>query len=533
MMRIPAVFLCPFLVWFSLCAGLFALEFTSFINPQMCPKEGSLALIDAVMEGDAERVDALLCEGVVPDSLLLPLGNAPFVDTLYPLLSFVAATGDITIAKLLIDAGANVNERFLLHGVHFESTALFMAVAGDDPRDYDYNPKVHLEMVRLLLEEGADVSFVNELKQTALHRLVMVGLLFIDSEVVGLLLSYGVDINARDVNGDTALHEAACRGVYYYNICEFLLKHGAQVDVRDNRGETPFFKSASATYMDNKWTLLLLVENGAQVDTFNEEGKTPLLSVVRVFNQYSPNWFHSGFPSSIEVLLELGADANFVESATGETALLQILDRPRADDVAGAAEEEYDAVKTLLAYGANANVVDSRGRAPILLAIESGRIDIAELLIEHGVRADAVDSRGETLLFPLLRSLTTPVSIEILELLVKHGLDPSVVADNGDTAFSVAVGRENYDAAIVLLGYVSWSHVIQYYNKIALFQAWSSYTRPYWGVVSMGLSSCMFVLSLVHHLWLADSLRQGWRFMFSYEHFFVHFELAYAADRAR
>ena len=125
-----------------------------------------------------------------------------------------------------------------------------------------------------------------------------------------------------------------------------------------------------------------------------------------------------------------------------------------------------------MAYRANVNVVDSRGRTPILLAIESGRIDIAELLLGHGAKADWVDVRGETLLFPLLRSLKTPVSIEILELLVKYGVDPSVVADNGDTAFSVAVGRENYDAAIVLLGYVSWSHVIQYCNKIALFQVW-------------------------------------------------------------
>lgn len=341
-----------------------------------------------------------------------------------------------------------------------------MALEGDDLEDDSYNPMPRLAMVRFLLEEGADALFLGGFKQTTLHWLLTRSSVFNDSEVVDLLLAYGVDISARDFNGQTALHLTTGKGSSYYNISEFLLKHGAQVDVRDNRGETPFFGSASATYMDNEATLLLLVENGAQVDAVNEEGKTPLLSVVRTFNQYGPSWFDSGLSSSTEALLELGADANFTEAATGETALLQILERPRAT------EEEYNAVKTLLAYRANVNVVDSRGRTPILLAIESGRIDIAELLLGHGAKADWVDVRVETLLFPLLRSLKTPVSIEILELLVKYGVDPSFVADNGDTAFSVAVGRENYDAAIVLLGYVSWSHVIQYCNKIALFQVW-------------------------------------------------------------
>lgn len=45
--------------------------------------------------------------GVVPDFLLLRFWN-----NVYPLLSLAAARGDITIAKLLIDAGADVNERF-------------------------------------------------------------------------------------------------------------------------------------------------------------------------------------------------------------------------------------------------------------------------------------------------------------------------------------------------------------------------------------------------------------------------------------
>lgn len=65
-MRILAVSFSTLLVWFSLCVGLFALEFTLFFNPQMCLKEESLALMDAVRDGDAERVDALLCGGCCP-----------------------------------------------------------------------------------------------------------------------------------------------------------------------------------------------------------------------------------------------------------------------------------------------------------------------------------------------------------------------------------------------------------------------------------------------------------------------------------
>ena len=224
------------------------------------------------------------------------------------LLSFLSTPGRMWTSVFLHD--------------DFESTPLFMALEGDDLEDDSYNPMPRLAMVRFLLEEGADALFVGGFKQMTLHWLLTRSSVFNDSEVVDLLLAYGVDISARDFNGQTALHLTTGKGSSYCNISEFLLKHGVQVDVRDNRGETPFFESASSTYMDNEATLLLLVENGAQVDAVNEEGKTPLLSVVRTFNQYGPSWFDSGLSSSIEVLLELGADANFTEAAIGETALL-------------------------------------------------------------------------------------------------------------------------------------------------------------------------------------------------------------------
>jgi ankyrin repeat protein len=56
------------------------------------------------------------------------------------------------------------------------------------------------------------------------------------SEVVKVLLEKGADIEAKDEDGQTSLMWASYRG--YSEVVELLLENGANIEAKDNRGKT-------------------------------------------------------------------------------------------------------------------------------------------------------------------------------------------------------------------------------------------------------------------------------------------------------
>lgn len=95
----------------------------------------------------------------------------------------------------------------------------------------DTNPQ-HLEIIRLLIERGADVKAVNDLQETPLHWAAEHGYL----ETARLLLESGADINATNSEGETPLIIATHR--QHGPVVELLLKQGAAQTAVDNRLKT-------------------------------------------------------------------------------------------------------------------------------------------------------------------------------------------------------------------------------------------------------------------------------------------------------
>jgi ankyrin repeat protein len=126
---------------------------------------------------------------------------------------------DVAAVNTLISQGADVNEL----DPNGDAPLVMAAYLG------------HTEIVRALLEAGADVAAVDPgMKATALHAASYAG----RSEAARVLIEYHIDIDKQGPrNGYTALHDA----IWQNNIdtAKVLIDAGANLELTSHEGETP------------------------------------------------------------------------------------------------------------------------------------------------------------------------------------------------------------------------------------------------------------------------------------------------------
>ena len=122
------------------------------------------------------------------------------------------------------------------------------------------------EIVRILLENGANPLFRTRHKLTLLHSAI-------DVEIAQLLLNHGVDLNARNSNGETPLHRAVLRG--RHKVARFLISKGADIYAKDKDGSTVFH---SVSDLQTAQSLLRL---GLDINVRDHSGKTLFHDVAR------------------------------------------------------------------------------------------------------------------------------------------------------------------------------------------------------------------------------------------------------------
>ena len=306
---------------------------------------GQTALMRAAAGGNPELVRLLLAHGadvsarsntyLLPVSLGNPLddvgGGAVMVPQRgYTPLLFAARHGRVENARLLLDAGADVNA-----AAPTGESALVVASFSGQGR-----------VARMLLERGADPDD-QAAGYTPLHTAVVRG----DLELVEALCARGADPNARLVEGSQQRREA-----YWFALSERW------------RGATPFWLAAKFAEID---IMRALLDHGADPLLAADNGTTPLMSIAGI--GYRPgsigmNRRNQGIgPDAARLLkaaneqptlegtrlvLALGADVN-AANANGDTA------------AHGAAVLGYASVVELLAeHGADLTAENQRGQTP-------------------------------------------------------------------------------------------------------------------------------------------------------------------------
>ena len=365
------------------------------------------------------------------------------------LLHRAVGEGHLVVVKLLLEKGADIHAKD-----SSDSTPLHMRV-GRRMRESivfgaplhavkEYKEEEYMEVVKLLLEKGANVNVQDIHGRTPLYWAAQNGY----TEIVKLLLEKGADVNARDNDGNTPLHWAV--GACDLEIVKLLLEKGANENHQDNNSITPLH---SAVKTGNIELIKLLLEKGANLENSpittissskiltNEHIEIEKLLLKKGINVYIKDndgnttlslAAQQGDFESVKLLISKGANINpkieQAQSSSRPTALFsfttslnKLLTTPLHEAVRG---NYTEIAEFLLNHGADVHakdiVIDNyRGycydNTPLHIAIQNGHLAIFKLLLDHGAKIEERNGNGDTSLSIAARG----GNIEIFKYLIE------------------------------------------------------------------------------------------------------------------
>jgi ankyrin repeat protein len=416
--------------------------------------DGSTALHWAAHQGDLELVDLLLERGADPNILN---------DYGVTAIAAAAVEGDYGIIKSLVEARANVE------APNAEGQTVLMVVARTG----------RVDTAELLLAHGADV---NAKERFGGQSALMWAAAQQQPAMIRTLIAHGARVNdagiAHDwqrwqtseprlkqlhVGGFTPLLYAARAGCVA--CAKELVSGGADLDLGDPRGITPLLMALLNRHFD---TAAALIEAGADVDRWDWWGRSPLYVAIEL-NQIPDSRrrdlpaldSHTGLEIA-KMLLDRGANVNMrlkqqppMRSDPGDRGLTDgspdvLVINTGATPLHPAVKASDDeAVKLLLAHGANPSAANVFGITPFMAAAGVG----------HWY--------GLFIAYPLIgRYKTGADAVETMKLLVAAG-----ARTDGRTAdLSLGYQRARVAGLTAAHGaaFQGWSEVIQYLHELGL-----------------------------------------------------------------
>jgi ankyrin repeat protein len=293
-------------------------------------------------------------------------------------LQFAVREGSMETVKVLVDAGADVNQRS-----EFGWTALLVATQNR-----------YYKIGVFLLDHGADPNIANEGGWTPLY-------IATDNRNIegGDYPTRKPDMDHLDyikrlfaAHADPNLRMRSSTETRTIFTHQWLLEEGA----------TPFLRAAQS---GDIVLLKLLLEHGADPKITTDYNVTPLMvaSGIGWVQGVTYEWSPQQTLETVKMLLDLGADVNAQDTLDGRTALM------------GAAHKgRNDVVELLVQHGADLALRDigSRDTINALAGVRFQAIDYADGLVRVGVQSAIAHPETSALLRKLMKERELPVPQE-------------------------------------------------------------------------------------------------------------------------
>ena len=365
--------------------------------------------------------------------------------------------GHTSIVKLLLEHGADSQKRARA------GKPLSIAVTSSRRKP---------EIIKMLIQAGAQVNHLNFQKMTALHLAAFIN--DDSTEMMELLLQSGADVSATDSDGRTALHRVCTHPGSQPQRTRLLLAAGSNPLHEDRHSQTAlgycavkllhqdlrncesdwllnyFFEFPQGPYPESL-SKVLPARITSKVNSLEEflilfesvMMKTTIASVFGAALLYGTFTREISFSKvtrerlvfqDLEKWLDrynFNWALNIIISHKGQAAILEELlkNAPRLGNYNHGLERalvhsslfgDPQLVLLLLQYGADPDYVVSSSisdrRSPLLVASNFGKIEIVRLLIEHGVDLEARDNDGDT----AIHLASYKGHIEIVKLLAQR-----------------------------------------------------------------------------------------------------------------
>ncbi|XP_018569762.1 uncharacterized protein LOC108909819 [Anoplophora glabripennis] len=334
-------------------------------------------------------------------------------DSGYSPLHLAAKRGHWEMVKFLVELGANVNFRD-----SDNKTPLYVAAKY---RRWD--------TVRYLAEHGADVNVSNSDDITALHLAAEYGNL----DTVLCLVEHGADVNVKDNNGNTALYLAVDSEINQddalhldvecdrLNVVRYLLEHGVVVNIRNNNANTALHQAAKCRVWD---TVKHLVERGAKINVKDNDGYTAL----HLAAEYG----------RLDTVTYLATQGTHLNTATNKGSTPLHL---------AASCGRLDTVRYLAEHGTDVNAKDNDGKTSLHLAAEHGNLDVVEYLAAQRANLNVEDSDVST----ILQLAAKYREGDTVKCLVERGADINARSNDGSTALHLISGYDRLSTVTYLV----------------------------------------------------------------------------------
>lgn len=373
-------------------------------------------LIAACETGDLQLARTLVEYGANVNTVIDKRYLFHPVETDTPLIGAVQS-GNYELVKFLLDSGANANEvvdkgkTALSFATNPKIKQLLKEKGGYVTLFEGQGGYVSLPEMKKRIEQGADVNAKATFDGLVGddYTVLIYAVRKNDLETVKLLITSGADVNAayKHYHGEVpAIFETVNWGKDYADMAELLIKNGAdtlttghcewsQKDKHYYNDSTPF--AACAVLNNAKGVVKKLINAGTISSNYNK-----LPDLIKIAKEY-------GY-TKIE---------NLLNSAAKQESL-----------ISASKKGNIKLVKSLVNNKSQINMKDNLGETPLIKASENGHTEIVKILLKNGANVNAKNDWETTALMLAAKEGHT----EIVKLLIAAGADINNKNTDGHTA---------------------------------------------------------------------------------------------------